>query len=778
MKINKNLYSVALVSVTLILYLTIISSTALADTEQTASSAGAYAYITNYDDQTVSVINTATNTVTATVPVGRDPYGIAVSPDGTKAYVTNQAINTVSIIDIPTNKVTSKVKVGNYPWGIAVNPAGTKVYVANCDSNTVSVIDTATNTVKATVSVGKWPAGVAVNPSGTKVYVTNILSNDLSIIDATTNTVKTTVSLGSNSEGVAVSPDEKKVYVTKATVSLGSNPEGVAVSPDGKNIYVTNRGSSTVSVIDTAKNTVTATIPVGGYPQGVTVTPNGKYVYVTNGGSNTVSVIDIAKNKVTSTVSVGNYPLGVAISLDGKKVYVTNGDSNTVSIIDTATNKVTATVSVGRRPIAFGQFIGSSTSEPPIASFSSNVTEGYAPLSVKFIDNSQNAIGWSWKFGDGATSTDPSPVHTYSAPGTYTVTLTVTNTAGKDTEEDYITVNSGPDPTKPVANFSASPVSGDKPLKVDFTDTSTGNINSWDWEFGDGVHSNARNPTHTYGAYGSYTVSLRVMNTSTESQNTTIKSQYINVIAPLVADFVTNVTTGSAPLSVQFTDKSSGKPTSWFWNFGDGATSTEKNPKHTYSKAGKYTVSFTVTNAFGKDTDEETDYITVTPPKKLVADFSANTLYAPLTVAFTDKSTGNPTKWAWDFGDKSVRIKTQNPTHQYSKGGTYTVKLTVTNAAGTTAYKSVKIVVPKVVKPVANFIASPTSGKSSLTVAFTDKSQNTPTSWRWVFGDGKISTEQNPTHQYTKAGTYKVKLTATNAAGSSTVSRDGYIVVS
>ena len=116
MKINKKLYSVALVSVTLVLYLTIVSSTALADTEQTASSAGAYAYITNYDDQTVSVIDTVTNTVTDTVPVGRDPYGIAVSPDGTKAYVTNQAINTVSIIDIPTKKVTSQVKVGNYPW--------------------------------------------------------------------------------------------------------------------------------------------------------------------------------------------------------------------------------------------------------------------------------------------------------------------------------------------------------------------------------------------------------------------------------------------------------------------------------------------------------------------------------------------------------------------------------------------------------------------------------------------------------------------------------------
>jgi len=784
MKINKKLYSVALVSVTLVLYLTIVSSTALADTEQTASSAGAYAYITNYDDQTVSVIDTVTNTVTDTVPVGRDPYGIAVSPDGTKAYVTNQAINTVSIIDIPTKKVTSQVKVGNYPWGIAVNPAGTKVYVANCDSNTVSVIDTATNTVKATVPVGKWPAGVAVNPSGTKVYVTNILSNDLSVIDTATNAVKTTVSLGSNPEGVSVSSYEKKAYVTKATVSLGNNPEGVSVSPDEKHIYVTNRGSSTVSVIDTAKNTVTATIPVGGYPQGITVTPNGKYVYVTNGGSNTVSVIDTAKNKVTATVSVGNYPLGVAVSLDGKKVYVTNGDSNTVSVIDTAKNKVTATVSVGSRPIAFGQFIVSSTSEPPIASFSSNVTKGYAPLSVQFTDNSQNAIGWSWKFGDGATSTDPSPVHTYSAPGTYTVTLTVTNTAGIDTveESDYITVNPGPDPSIPVAAFSASPASGDKPLKVKFTDTSTGNINSWYWDFGDGVHSTTKAPSHTYTAYGSYTVSLRVMNTSTGLKNTTIKPQYINVTVPLVADFATNVTTGSAPLSVQFTDKSTGKLTSWKWDFGDGATSTEQNPKHTYTVAGSYTVSLTVTDAFGKDTIEESDYITVNPgpdPSIPVAAFSASPVSGdkPLKVKFTDTSTGNPTSWYWDFGD-GVHSTTKAPSHTYTAYGSYTVSLRVMNTSTGLKNTTIKPQYINVAVPlVADFVTNVTTGSAPFSVQFTDKSTGKITSWKWTFGDGTWSKSKNPVHTYSQPGKYFAKLTVKDAKGATAVSAYTKILV-
>ena len=127
----------------------------------------AYAYITNYGSDTVSVIDTATNTVTTNVPVGSWPKGVAVDPTGTSAYVANYASNTVSVIDTATNTVTTNVPVGSWPYGVAVNPTGTKVYVANEGSNTVSVINTTTNTV-TTVPVGKWPYGVAVNPTRNK----------------------------------------------------------------------------------------------------------------------------------------------------------------------------------------------------------------------------------------------------------------------------------------------------------------------------------------------------------------------------------------------------------------------------------------------------------------------------------------------------------------------------------------------------------------------------------------------------------------------------------
>ena len=327
-----------LASITLLLFVMIVSSTVLVATAQSSSPA-TYAYITNGESNTVSVIDTATNTVTATVPVGSEPEGIAVSPDGTGVYVANLKSNTVSVIDTATNTVTATVSVGNNPHGVAVK--GTKVYVTNYGDTTVSVIDTTTNSVTTTVSVGSSPFGVAV--TGTKAYVTNDKDKTISIIDTTTDTVTATVNIENQFPG------------------------GVAVA--GTKLYVTSGGTNTVSVIDTATNTVTATVPVGDKPTGVAIT--GSKVYVANFGSNVVSVIDTATNTVTATVNVGENPYGVAVNPDGTKVYVTNDHSNTVSVIDTSTNTVTATVSVGNLPKAFGQFIAS----VPVSEVETTTTE-------------------------------------------------------------------------------------------------------------------------------------------------------------------------------------------------------------------------------------------------------------------------------------------------------------------------------------------------------------------------------------------------------------------
>jgi serine protease AprX len=162
---------------------------------------------------------------------------------------------------------------------------------------------------------------------------------------------------------------------------------------------------------------------------------------------------------------------------------------------------------------------------------------------------------------------------------------------------------------------------------------------------------------------------------------------------------------------------------------------------------------------------------------KPVANFSAKPTEGkvPLTVAFTDTSTGSPTKWKWTFGDGTTSTK-QSPTHKYSKAGSYTVSLTVTNAQGSNTVTK-KDCIKVVTKPIASFSAKPTSGKAPLTVAFTDKSSGTPTSWKWTFGDGATSKEKDPKHQYSQEGKYKVTLTVTNAAGSSTLTKTNYIII-
>lgn len=305
-----------------------------------AAQAAPFAYIAHPTSNQITVLDTATNTISATVPVGTSPFGVAVNSAGTQVYVANFLSNTVSVIDAASNTVTATVAVGRGPRGVAVNPAGTRVYVTDQLDDTVSVIDTAGNTVIATVDL-RWDGGtvggnagtpwsVAVNSAGSRVYVAS--SNTVSVIDAGSNTV----------------------------ISRGVVPalqlRGLAVNSDGSRIYVlnpVNDNGPNVSVLDSC-NTVVATVMVGGTPTGVVVNPAGTRVYVsrTDGVFNRVSVIDAASNAVIATVSAGRGSSGITINPTGTRVYVTNQSSSDVSVIDTASNTVIATIPTGADPQA------------------------------------------------------------------------------------------------------------------------------------------------------------------------------------------------------------------------------------------------------------------------------------------------------------------------------------------------------------------------------------------------------------------------------------------
>ncbi len=410
------------------------------------------------------------------------------------------------------------------------------------------------------------------------------------------------------------------------------------------------------------------------------------------------------------------------------------------------------------------------------------------------------------------------------------------------------------------ADFMGSPLSGEAPLTVQFTDLSTGNPTMWAWDFGDGVtpmSANAdvdcssgncgenwiANPTHTYSKPGTYTVTLTASNQN-GGADTEIKQGYVTVGSTpsgIVADFVGYPTSGSAPLTVQFTDLSTGNPSIWHWDFGDGVTPMSddedsevdcssgncgefrnKNPTHTYSSVGTYTVTLTASNRNGdKDTETKQGYITVgNTPAGIIADFTGypTSGQAPLTVEFTDHSTGTPTMWYWDFGDGTMPVATcsgsgcdsntvANPTHTYREAGTYTVTLTASNQYGDVGKKEKEnyITVSSIPSGIdADFVGNPSSGDAPLTVKFTDLSAGNPSRWNWDFGDGIIpmsdnesvedsannsevecssgncneNRNKNPVHTYRDAGVYTVTLTASDNYGNSdTEKKDNYIYV-
>jgi len=563
--------------------------------------------------------------------------------------------------------------------------------------------------------------------------------------DSSTNTPTSWIwSFGDGSSVNATMQNPVHTYVIAGnyTVSLTTTNSGGSSS-------FTRTNYITVTVPAPVAN-FTATPRNGTMPLTVTFTDNStntptSWIWSFGDGS---TVNSTQQNPVHTYANAGIY----TVSLNATNA----GGSNT----KTVANYITVTVPV------------------PVANFTATPRIGTAPLTVTFTDNSTNTpTSWNWSFGDSSlvNATQRNPVHTYASAGNYTVSLTATNAGGSNTTTvaNYITVNV----TAPVANFVGTPTSGSLPLTVTFTDSSTNTPTSWFWVFGDGVTSTLQNPTHTYASTGTYTVSLNATNAA--GSNTFTRTNYITVssVTP-VANFVGTPTSGSVPLTVTFTDSSTNIPTSWLWVFGDGVTSTLQNPTHTYASAGTYTVSLTATNAAGSNTITRTSYITVSSVIP-VANFVGTPLSgaAPLTVIFTDSSTNTPTSWFWVFGDGATSTL-QNPTHTYASAGTYNVAHTATNSAGSNTRTRLNYITVSSVIPVANFVGTPTSGGAPLTVTFTDSSTNTPTSWLWVFGDGVTSTLQNPTHTYVSAGTYTVSLTATNAAGSNSITRTSYITVS
>ncbi|MHC4642279.1 MAG: beta-propeller fold lactonase family protein, partial [Planctomycetota bacterium] len=308
-----------------------------------------FAYVTNAGDFVgglngdLSVVDLATNTTIATIPVGDYPQGVAINPAGTAVYVANTGSSDFTVIDAETYETTT-IAAGPSCSGVAVHPDGTRIYLTNTDwwlqgTSTVSVIDRATNTVIDNIYCGDGSCGVAVHPDGTVAYVTNAYSGTVAVFDTDTHEVIATIPLET------LSPDEVCF------------PVPITVHPEGKYIYAANRMGPTFWAIDTVTYE-TIKLPFGQAHVGIAVNPEGSAVYIPDIAGTTVDVINAETFEPIMTIDGQVTPLEVSVHPDGTRVYITNARVNTVAVIDAATGTHIASIPVGVRPHGVGTFIG------------------------------------------------------------------------------------------------------------------------------------------------------------------------------------------------------------------------------------------------------------------------------------------------------------------------------------------------------------------------------------------------------------------------------------
>jgi gliding motility-associated-like protein len=321
---------------------------------------------------------------------------------------------------------------------------------------------------------------------------------------------------------------------------------------------------------------------------------------------------------------------------------------------------------------------------------------------VQFNDgalSSSNVLSWHWDFGDGTSSTDQNPVHHYGQPGTYTVKQYIVGNDGCNSDTFNLPINIYPNP---VANFSVSDVClGLSSNFLDQSSISTGNVTSWQWDFGTTPTQTSvqQSPSFTYTSDGSKNVKL-IVTSDKGCKDTITKPVTVNPLP--VADFTSSNPTGCSPLCVDYKSTStvsSGNIQNWNWDFSNDI-SGDKDPKNCYTNSTNAPISYTTTlivvsDKGCRDTITKSNYVTVVPMPN--ASFSASTQLVDLTntnVVFTNAST-NATNYSWNFGDNTPTNNTTNPSHDFPNTtfGEYTVILTASNAAGCSDTASIKITV-------------------------------------------------------------------------------------
>lgn len=384
---------------------------------------------------------------------------------------------------------------------------------------------------------------------------------------------------------------------------------------------------------------------------------------------------------------------------------------------------------------------------------------------TNFNDQSTDNISvdtWAWDFGDGNTSTQQNPTHTYAAPGDYTVSLEVENPNGcTDIVSYQVTVF-----PIPVASFDFTEVCEDQLTTLNSTSTvgAPSNIQGYEWDINENgvVDYTSQNTTHNFNGYGNYSVSLTV---TSDAGCTNSASESIDVFPLPNVDFLVNPLCFGGPTN--FTDQTTiplgGNAVAWQWEFGDGNGDNIQNPTHTYANPDTYTIELTVETNNGC-TDNAIQTVDIFPLP--VADFNVDNECFYDQLNFQNNSSANATLFNWNFGDGNTS-NLENPNHQFNNAGIYVVTLIVNtdDACADTVVQNVTAYA----QPQADFNVDPTC--LNVGNVFNDNSQIVPvdgdlvTGYSWDFGDGNTSTLPSPNHTYNDEGVYNVSLTVTSNYG-------------
>ena len=691
-------------------------------------------YVVNV--QNASGTTAATNAaLSVTLPSGAASYALGGTTGSPTVSATNPVVVTWPTIPASTSYLFQYSV--NYPSAGSFTTSAS-VAADQCDPNTANNSVSNSISVLAPLAV-TWSASTTTATVGVPVNFTAAATG------------------GDGNYTYTFYPADGSGAVTSTTATFThsfATPGTYGTYVQVKDGTGSTANSSVVNVVAASAVTVSITAPAAPVTSAVPFTVN--FTALASGGSGSYTYAWTFGDGGTGTGASASHPYTTAGAYTAK-VVATDGAGRTGSATLSVTAQASLTVSLSAAP-----------------------THGFVPLAVNFTPVISGGSGSyptvSYTYGD-ASAASSTPSHSYAAAGTFTASVSVTDSAGNTATSGPVTINAWNPLSIGVTTVPAAPITGNAPLTVGFTTIVTGGAGTYNyaWTFGDGTTGNVQNPSHTYFAAGTYMANLTVTDGAGNSDTTAVGP--ITVSAPLQASLAATPLKATLGSTITFLPSITGgvAPYTLFFHYGD--TNTGSSPTYLYGAAGTYQPTLTVTDSAGSTYTTQAVTVTIWAPLTVSASAtSATTGNAALTVGFTAQAAGGDQAYSytWYFGDGASfvdNISPSVPSHTYAAAGTYYAYAVAADGSGHTA-TSAAIKVTSLGAMAAGLSATPIQGFASLGVSFLASVSGGDGNYTYTFnpGDGTgLTTSPSPgyTHTYATAGTYNALLTASDGSGNS-----------